>query len=1734
MKHVKFKKINLFKRIVGGVCSLVILTSATFINYPITVNAQVNPTSYTVPTNGSSTATFTHKHGNNGSIVTKQIQSNKTVTGATSSGKCYTTANTHTHEGNSTSGGNCYTTTPKYHTHVESCYPHHTHTEDCKNWQQKYQFKPLNERKAYHIWETCNCCCGRQAVDWQSSTDGYMTYMHVQSEPHNGNSRWGGSNATNANDGVQTYLWWDKQANAWGSPKTCGGYWNPCNVKYNGSSGGVTNDNAPWSGTLRRVGDHYEWMYWESSFGYTCGYTAGQRTSNTPICGKTTSTIEGYTHTLNCPYYQNTIYTNSCGITEGSTIAKATVSSDVNQKLTLSVSNLNAKASYSYVWTRPNGTTVNNSTTLQCDEPGNYTCKVTVKTTINGSVVDSDTVTFTYTATSKNTTVNFYDYDGTTKLFTKTMKRGSEDATVNKATRTGYTFTGYYNGNTQYYDQNGSKKVNNFCPLNGGTVNLYAKYTANTYTITYETHNLTVDTTLTKQDTATFDQPITLTNNAKTYEGYTFNGWYNGNNKMFNPNRTSTFGNWTTPNNVTLSAKYTANSYTLNYSLNKEEAVTTHSKTIAYDSAYGLTASEIASRPDYTGYTFNGWFDGSTKIFNVDGSNTDTGVWKFTKDINAKATYTANPYKVYYNTKESDAPSKILNVTYDSNYALPNADVSSVPAKPGYTFDGWFDSTTDTKIFNTDGTPVSNPYKFDHDITVMVKYHKNTYTVHYNNDDTDDNDLNESQTVVFDTAYLPIDQAPYKIGYVFDGHLLEGTVTFIWDGVGNVIDAVWDFVCGVDGTHVNAYKVYSPKVFDIDIGSDFDNDNVIDSIEDTKQATYDSAYFDLDIPAYIDGYTFDGYYIIELDKWIATYDPLTDTLTKTDTTWVYDDNINWVNDPHNNLTLVRKWHQDTYVVKYNNTDITDTNLDKEQTVVFDNPYQDIEVSPYKEGYIFDGTFLDATNDKIWDKYGKVTDTTYKFITGNKDNDVITTHKEYHAKTYTVNVGIDYNEDGITDTTPLIPSGLDYSDTYTIDFDGTIPQNLPNLKEPGLTLDGFYIAGTNKCIAKYDEATDSLVYQSATWIWDDGKDWNKGDYTPVWNVVAKFVHNDITVNIKTETDTKETTGIGNKSNYTFSTKERVEKYDLTYADDTVPVKRGYTFTGYVVNPKADSEPLNIWNNQAKSTEDTFVWLPVSGNSKVEVISTFTANAITGEIPVSKYDPKKDEETPNPIAIDEVYDEPYKPLPFIPEKEGYDFDGITDKDDNPIWDKDGNPTQDVWQYINEDIDEFIPKWKPKTYILTWDNGKEQEITFGKEVPDISTMSKTGYTFSGYSFDYFGKETFIINSSGKFTAEKWTYDVGISGTKIPLKDLYNANTYIVTVKAPDKTYDVEVVYDMAYNNVDIPSKTGYVFNGYATEFNMDYPEELSVDFWDNNGVPLLDTYKYAHNISVLAKWTPKTFYLHCGDEVIAVTYGEHIGRNAPVMTKDSTSDKNYTYDYSFTGWFLNDEEIFNAEGFSIVGTWNKDLGANGTHVYLTDNYDETKTEIPKPEIPTPKEEEPEPEPEVVVVPEPTYSPKPIDWNYVVGTVVKTTAITISILTIIAFICFIILFILFILGEISLLYVYNPDKEKKVLKGIVLVRKVKKKDREANNDDIRYRLYLHEKYYNKILDVDSKLLSIKFAPHWVDRRNAERVILKNEKDIRISCKNKYGEFSMASIKTKKGDVDRGFVELRLDKEFN
>ena len=139
--------------------------------------------------------------------------------------------------------------------------------------------------------------------------------------------------------------------------------------------------------------------------------------------------------------------------------------------------------------------------------------------------------------------------------------------------RTGYTFEGWYttkNNGTQIYDKIGK------CRNDGtywkdskwhyaGNAILYAHWTPNTYTVSYDANS---GTGTMKSDTATYDNPYTTRNNEgfkKT--GYTFNGW-NTKTDGTGENWTERIGkpfNWNYAHDVTLYAQWQANTAKICY-----------------------------------------------------------------------------------------------------------------------------------------------------------------------------------------------------------------------------------------------------------------------------------------------------------------------------------------------------------------------------------------------------------------------------------------------------------------------------------------------------------------------------------------------------------------------------------------------------------------------------------------------------------------------------------------------------------------------------------------------------------------------------------------------------------------------------------------------------------------------------------------------------------------------------------------------------------------------------------------------------------------------------------------------------------------------------------------------------------------------------------------------------------------------------------------------------------------
>lgn len=224
-----------------------------------------------------------------------------------------------------------------------------------------------------------------------------------------------------------------------------------------------------------------------------------------------------------------------------------------------------------------------------------------------------------------------------------------------------------------------------------------------------------------------------------TRTGYTFGGWYNGNTKVES-------GAWNIASDVTLTAKWTANTYTVNFNANGG-SVSPTSKTATYDSSFTLPT------PTWDGHTFSGWYNGSTKI--------TSGTWKYTTGMNLTAHWDAVDYTISYTlnggTNNSSNPS-----TYTVNDSFTLKD----PTKTGYTFLGWTYSgqTTPTKTVTiAEGTMGSLSY--------TANWQKNTYTVTF---DANGGSVSPtSKQVTYDETYTV--PTPTRTGYTFAGWYSGGT-----------------------------------------------------------------------------------------------------------------------------------------------------------------------------------------------------------------------------------------------------------------------------------------------------------------------------------------------------------------------------------------------------------------------------------------------------------------------------------------------------------------------------------------------------------------------------------------------------------------------------------------------------------------------------------------------------------------------------------------------------------------------------------------------------------------------------------------------------------------------------------------------------------------------------------------------------------------------------------------------
>ena len=160
--------------------------------------------------------------------------------------------------------------------------------------------------------------------------------------------------------------------------------------------------------------------------------------------------------------------------------------------------------------------------------------------------------------------------------------------------RTGYTFSHWWGDNGGIYYPNGEYGSD----YNGGTVTLYAQWSANQYTVSYDPNG---GSGTMASDTATYDAAFSIRANEYTKTGYEFVGWNDRADGTGN-NWTGWSGTWTSTGGLTVYAQWKAVNYTIQYDANGGTG-SMGNQTAQYDIDLNLSANNFA-RPTYT---FLGW-----------------------------------------------------------------------------------------------------------------------------------------------------------------------------------------------------------------------------------------------------------------------------------------------------------------------------------------------------------------------------------------------------------------------------------------------------------------------------------------------------------------------------------------------------------------------------------------------------------------------------------------------------------------------------------------------------------------------------------------------------------------------------------------------------------------------------------------------------------------------------------------------------------------------------------------------------------------------------------------------------------------------------------------------------------------------------------------------------------------------------------------------------------------------
>lgn len=405
-------------------------------------------------------------------------------------------------------------------------------------------------------------------------------------------------------------------------------------------------------------------------------------------------------------------------------------------------------------------------------------------------------------ATSGTMTDSAHVYD-TTKVLTR-----------NAYARTGYTFTGWNtkaDGKGTAYANGAS--VKNLTATNDGIVTLYAQWSANDYAYeiqhwangfkNQEGNNEAKTNFILKTDTYTekYGSTYTLDSSKKTTIP---NGFYLK--QTFGTHSLSSDGSWTNyPFGTKVTQKdtkmkfeydYIPNEYEITYNLNG--GTNNSANPTSYTVLYGVSLKN----PTRTGYTFDGWYNGSTKVTGInEGKNATFSsaselyselAKRTTGDITLTAKWTPITYKNkidhwawgFTNNEGNNTDKNALKLgstyfdaEYNSKYTMDSSLKTTIPN--GFKFMSTFSTEAIDGVWK--GYPIGTQVTQKSDsMRYEYGYQPITYKITYNLNGGTNNSSNPSY---YNVLYGVSLKNPTRTGYTFDGWYIGGTkVTGINEG----------------------------------------------------------------------------------------------------------------------------------------------------------------------------------------------------------------------------------------------------------------------------------------------------------------------------------------------------------------------------------------------------------------------------------------------------------------------------------------------------------------------------------------------------------------------------------------------------------------------------------------------------------------------------------------------------------------------------------------------------------------------------------------------------------------------------------------------------------------------------------------------------------------------------------------------------------------------------------------